>query len=175
MRSRSLILVFSILSCCSLASAHEKAVAAHADLVDGTGKKVGTAEILQTPKGVKIAAEVQGLPAGKHGIHIHETGKCDGPDFKTAGGHLNPEHKEHGFDNPKGSHAGDMPNLVVGSDGTGKLQYVDTGVVLKGTGANSLFKDGGTALVIHAKADDQKTNPSGASGDRIACGVITKK
>jgi Cu-Zn family superoxide dismutase len=179
MRTQSQLCQFlaaiSILLCSSFASAVEKAAAAHADLVDGSGKKVGTADLLQTTKGVKLVVEVQGLTPGNHGIHIHETGKCDGPDFKTAGGHLNPEHKEHGMNNPKGMHAGDMPNLEVGSSGAGKFQYVDSLVTLENGAPNSLFKDGGTSLVIHAKADDEKTNPAGAAGDRIACGVITKK
>jgi Cu-Zn family superoxide dismutase len=166
---------FSVLLCTSLASAVEKAAAAHADLVDGTGKKVGSAELLQTTKGVKLTVQVQGLTAGNHGIHIHETGKCDGPAFKSAGGHLNPEHKEHGLANPKGQHAGDMPNLEVAADGTGKFQFIDEHVTLKTGAPNSLFKDGGTSLVIHAKADDEKSNPAGNAGDRIACGVITQK
>jgi Cu-Zn family superoxide dismutase len=99
--------------------------------------------------------------------------KCEGPTFQSAGAHFNPGQKEHGTQNPKGPHAGDMDNFTVGADGTARATVTDPRVDL-GTGSNSLFSNGGTSLVIHAKADDMKTNPSGNSGDRIACGVITK-
>ena len=116
---------------------------------------------------------VEKLPPGTHGIHIHTVGKCEGPAFTTAGGHFNPDAKKHGKDNPDGMHAGDLLNIEVGADGTGNANLRAMNVTL-GDGPNSLFHDGGTALVIHATADDYKTDPSGNSGARIACGVIEK-
>ena len=120
-----------------------------------------------------LDVRVHDLPPGVHGIHIHQNAKCDPPDFKSAGGHFNPDGKKHGFDNPEGHHAGDMLNLTVDAKGKAKAKLEDKDVTL-GDGPHSLFSNGGTALMIHAKADDMKTDPSGNSGDRIACGVITK-
>ena len=140
-------------------------------LADAKGASVGTATLSADPKGVKIELDVKGLPAGDHAIHVHETAKCDGPDFKSAGGHFNPDHKQHGMDNKMGPHAGDMPNFTVDAKGMAKTSVVAPGVTLD-TAAHGIL--GGTALVIHAKADDMKTDPSGAAGDRIACGLIKK-
>jgi len=146
---------------------------AHADIVNGQGQKIGTAQFVASATGVRVDLDVAQLPPGIHGVHIHAVGKCEGPDFKTAGGHLNPDAKQHGKDNPNGPHAGDMPNLVVGADGKAKTSLIAPHVTLE-AGANSLFHDGGTAIVIHEKEDDYKTDPSGNSGARIACGVIQK-
>ena len=142
-------------------------------LSDGKGKSVGTATLSADPGGVKITLAVKGLAAGDHAIHVHETAKCDGPDFKSAGGHYNPEHKKHGKDNPEGAHAGDMPNFTVDAKGASTASVIAPGVTLD-DGPHSVFTNGGTALVIHAKPDDMKTDPAGAAGDRIACGTITK-
>jgi Cu-Zn family superoxide dismutase len=142
------------------------------DIMSGKGAKIGTAVLNQTAEGVKLQVEVSGLAPGKHGFHFHEFGKCVSPDFKTAGEHFNPEAKKHGFHNPQGYHAGDMPNLDVGSDGKGKAEFINRKVTLEKDKANSLLKPGGTALMIHEAADDYKTDPAGNAGARVACGVI---
>jgi Cu-Zn family superoxide dismutase len=129
--------------------------------------------LTQTGKGVRINLTITNLPAGVHAIHVHNVGKCEGPAFASAGGHFNPEMKMHGKDNPQGPHAGDLPNFTVAKNGTGKATIVAEKVTLA-DGANSVFHQGGTALVVHAGPDDYKTDPAGNSGDRMACGVISK-
>ena len=146
---------------------------ATADLKSGTGASVGIATFTQETGGVRLKAQLTGLPVGLHGIHIHAVGKCDAPDFMTAGGHFNPAAHQHGLDNPNGAHNGDMPNVAVASDGSANFDVLLKDVSLS-TGANSLFGPDGTALVIHADQDDEKTDPTGNSGARIACGVINR-
>jgi superoxide dismutase, Cu-Zn family len=171
MKARSLAVVGALLL--NSAVCVQAAQTAHANIVDSTGKRVGTATLKQTASGVEIKASLSNLPPGTHGMHIHAVGKCDPPDFKTAGGHFNPDMKKHGMNNPDGMHAGDLPNVEVGADGKAKVKVTAAHVTLT-SGDHSLFHDGGTSLVIHEKADDYMTDPSGNSGNRIACGVIEK-
>jgi len=143
-----------------------------ATIINSKGETVGSATLTQGPHSVTIAVEVSRFPPGKHGFHIHAIGKCDPPDFQSAGGHFNPFGKKHGLKNPEGPHAGDLPNLAVGPDGRGKIEATVGGLTLGNEGLAVLFDSNGTAVVIHAGPDDEMTDPAGNSGARIACGVI---
>jgi superoxide dismutase, Cu-Zn family len=148
---------------------------AHADIANAQGTTIGHATFTTAKDGVRVKVTVSQLAAGEHGIHIHNAGKCEGPAFASAGGHFNPTSTHHGIHNAQEPHPhiGDLPNLTVNDKGTGKLNFLIPGATL-GEGTNSLLHDGGTALVIHAKPDDLASDPSGNSGDRVACGVILK-
>jgi Cu-Zn family superoxide dismutase len=145
-----------------------------AELKDAQGQVVGKAILSPVTSGVNMQLEVKGFTgaaSGDHGIHLHAVGKCESAEFKSAGGHFNPESKKHGLNSPEGHHAGDLPNLAIDDNGSGTYQAVLEGVTL-GDGPNSIFDVDGSALVIHAGPDDMVTDPAGNSGARIACGEL---
>jgi Cu-Zn family superoxide dismutase len=135
------------------------------------GRPVGTVTLSEDANGVTIKVDASAIPAGTHGVHLHEKGTCEGPKFESAGAHWNPMTKQHGRDNPMGAHLGDLANFEIGEGGTATTSFLVGGVTIGGTG-NALADADGTSLVVHAKADDYKTDPSGNSGDRIACAVL---
>jgi Cu-Zn family superoxide dismutase len=144
---------------------------ATADLRDARGRSIGTATITQIGDGIRLAVEGSNLPGGAHGIHIHQVGVCAAPDFMSAGPHWNPASRQHGKDNPAGMHSGDLPNILIGTNGLGSLEYTIPSTLLSG-GTRPVLDGDGAALVVHATADDYRTDPSGNSGARIACGVF---
>jgi Cu-Zn family superoxide dismutase len=139
---------------------------------DASGQSLGALRLEQTATGVRVSGDLAGIPAGMHGIHFHQVGRCDGSDFASAGGHFNPAQRKHGLENPAGPHAGDLPNVVVPSSGRVSVELLTPRITLDGATSTGVFDADGTALVLHAAADDQRTDPSGNSGARIACAVI---
>jgi Cu-Zn family superoxide dismutase len=144
---------------------------ATAEVKTADGKDVGIVTLTQTRSGVRLSGSLKGLPAGEHALHVHSVGKCE-PPFTSAGPHFNPAQKKHGKLNPEGHHAGDMDNIVVPASGNLALKMVNKDITLEKGKPNSVFQEGGTAVVIHAAKDDYTTDPTGNAGDRIACGVV---
>lgn len=145
---------------------------ATAMLADASGNARGKATLSETAQGLRVQVRVEGVPEGAHGIHLHMVGRCDAPDFASAGGHWNPTGKMHGMQAPGGHHLGDLPNITIGADGTGSIDFLIDGGRLT-DGDHALLDADGGAIILHAQPDDERTDPSGASGARIACGVIS--
>ncbi|MBV9932616.1 MAG: superoxide dismutase family protein [Alphaproteobacteria bacterium] len=169
---RNLVIGSLLLGLGACATPAERPPGATAGITDPSGRVVARASLRQAPGGIAVHVEAGGLPAGTYGVHLHAVGRCEPPAFASAGGHWNPTGRQHGRDNPAGAHLGDLPNLVVGGDGRGVSDFTVAGGMLAGGGANVLLDADGAALVIHAQADDYRTDPSGNSGARIACGTI---
>jgi Cu-Zn family superoxide dismutase len=180
-RSTYLALALSLTAAATVARVmlHERPVAAASDatketvkLKTATGQDAGTADFKESKDGkhLTITVKLKNIPFGEHAVHIHQTPMCDAPDFKTAGGHFNPESKQHGMENPMGHHDGDLPkNISIGEDHTGEITYKVDYLTLTPGAPNSVH---GHAIMVHEKADDMKTDPTGNAGNRIACGVI---
>ena len=164
-----LTLAAVVLSGCTMygSSAIERA---DVPMRDAAGRELGTLTLAPHMGGLMLTGRVQGLPPGTHGIHLHAAGRCE-PPFESAGAHWNPTDRRHGTQNPAGPHLGDMPNVVVASDGSATVNVMTAGGTLGGDDA--LMDGDGASVVIHAGADDYRTDPSGNSGARIACGVVT--
>ena len=146
---------------------------ARAELKDAKNQTVGQADLTDTPNGVLIRLRLTSAPSGVHAFHIHEIGKCDAPSFESAGDHYNPTKAQHGFLSAKGAHLGDLPNVHIPQGGALETEVLIDDVSLSAAGSTLLDADG-AALLLHAAADDYRTDPSGSAGGRVACGVITK-
>lgn len=145
-------------------------------LVGSHGQPAGTVTFKQEKNGVKMKISLENIPFGEHAVHIHENPVCDAPDFHGAGGHFNPSGKQHGFQNPMGHHNGDLPgNVMVDEDHMGEATFRLNDISLDPSAPNSIFAHGGASVVVHEHADDEKTNPSGNAGNRIACGVVKER
>lgn len=150
-------------------------VAMESDLINTDGKVVGTVLLTGDDKGTGIRITAEGLEPGVKAIHVHKTGVCTPPDFESAGSHFNPHEKEHGFENPKGFHAGDLPNIEVDKDGKVDLETFSEHISLKEGTPGYLLDEDGSAVVVHEGPDDYKTDPAGNSGARIACASFNKE
>jgi len=162
-----------VAGCAGLMTTPTGPVTARAEMRNATGETHGIAQFTQIGRVVRIVVELQGLPPGAKAVHIHEVGRCEPPGFTTAGNHFNPDSKQHGALNPRGPHAGDLPNITIEADGTGRLEAANELVSLL-TGRTSLFDADGSALVVHTAPDDFRTDPTGNAGPRLLCGVIVR-
>lgn len=174
---RALILACGLAFIASACVAQEQATNTSQDvkvkLVNSAGQPAGTVTFKPVKKGIKMTIKLENIPFGEHAVHIHQNAVCDAPDFHAAGGHFNPSGKHHGFQNPDGHHAGDLPgNVSVGENHRGEASFVLTDISLDPNLPNSIFANGGTSVVVHEHPDDQKSDPSGNAGNRIACGVV---
>lgn len=157
------------------ATGSEHPATATARLVDVDGQELGEVRLEETPfHGVLLTVEVAELTPGVHALHVHETGRCEGPSFESAGGHYAPRGHAHGVRTAEGKHAGDLPNLHVPDNGRVAVEVLAEGVTLHPHLPHTLFDEDGSAVVIHAGADDYESQPSGAAGSRVACGVIRR-
>jgi Cu-Zn family superoxide dismutase len=172
MTAKNFVLAIGLVLLLTSAATTQEQSRAYAELKTTDGKTVGTANFREVSGGVVIQVQVKGLTPGLHAIHVHAVGKCEAPKFDSAGAHFNPGQKKHGLKSPDGPHAGDLPNMYVAKDGSGRYETLTDGLTLK-AGAMSVLDADGSALVIHAGVDDDTTDPAGNAGDRAACGVVT--
>ena len=172
MKTRLWFALLPLLAGCGL-TAPSGPVTARAELRNAAGEPLGVADFTQIGGVVRIVMEVKGLPPGAKAVHVHEVGRCEPPGFTSAGNHFNPEGKQHGALNPRGPHAGDLPNVTVEANGTGRLESASEAITLL-QGRTSLFDADGSALVVHAAPDDFRTDPTGNAGPRLLCGVIVR-
>jgi superoxide dismutase, Cu-Zn family len=168
----ALLIAVSVTACRRASSGARVIRSATAEMRSASGVRYGTLTLERSPAGVRIDGALTSVPPGVHGIHFHQVGGCDPPEFATAGAHLNPAGTEHGLQNPRGPHAGDLPNVTANSAGQMVVDIATTRVTLDDDPRVGLFDNDGTALIIHADRDDQRTDPAGNSGARIACGVV---
>ena len=145
---------------------------AQGTFMDADGNELGTVTLMETAHGTLVDIDVENVPAGEHGFHLHETGKCDAPDFKSAGGHFNPTGNEHGYKAEGGAHSGDLPNQFVQDDGVMRAQVLKPDISMTEGEDGYVFDEDGTAVIIHAGADDYESQPSGDAGGRFACAVL---
>lgn len=169
--SAAIVASAAMLSGCMMGYGADRNALASGRFVDQMGRDVGSVRLARAPSGgMWLTADVRMTP-GTYAIHVHQVGRCERPGFTTAGGHWNPTTRQHGRLNPAGMHSGDLPNLEVRGDGRGQLSASVAGEV---SGFDGLLDADGAAVVIHARPDDERTDPSGNSGDRIACAVLTR-
>jgi superoxide dismutase, Cu-Zn family len=169
MMRTGLTLTAAVLVAGCMTGSGESGASGRTSLAAADGGARGTATVSEAAGGLQVSVQAEGLPPGAHGIHVHAVGRCEAPEFTTAGPHWNPTDRKHGRDNPDGAHHGDLPNIQIGADGRGSLNFV-----IPSASFAQLFDGDGAALVVHATADDYRSDPSGNSGGRIACGVITR-
>lgn len=167
------VIAMSALACASARSGSDTAGPASAAIRNASGAQLGVLRLESVAGGVRLTGQLTGLTAGAHGIHFHAVGRCDAPGFTSAGDHFNPRNTRHGLVNPEGPHAGDMPAIAADANGRATVDHT-TSLVSLDSGANGVFDADGTAVVVHAASDDQRTDPSGNSGARIACGIVER-
>ncbi|RYM08667.1 MULTISPECIES: superoxide dismutase family protein [Sphingobium] len=167
----ALPIVLAASACATTTGTASAAPTASAKLAAADGSARGMATVTQAADGLHVVVKAMGLTPGIHAVHIHTTGQCAAPDFASAGGHWNPTARQHGKDNPAGMHMGDMPNMTVGPDGAGAIEYHIADAMI-GEGVTPLLDADGAAVVVHAQADDNKSDPAGNAGGRVACGVL---
>ena len=170
-KGNNAFLVFTVLAIIFAAPLAKAADMASAEIIDTEGAVIGMVTFEETPNGVLVYVEVSGIPPGGHGIHLHAVGSCD-PDFKAAGGHINPDHAKHGLKNPEGPDNGDLPNLYAASDGSARAEFFTTRVSVYGNAMPALLDEDGSAVIIHENPDDHMKQPIGGAGGRIGCGII---